>query len=218
MSTRTQPPERPRRPTTFDVDDPRYTRFDLVREGARRDGVEIVHYAPRFPVRGTKAEKRVERAIALLLTLSGLFAFGFVVAYIWWPWRYELGRGRRRSSTPRCSASTLGGSLLFARHRDHHLGQEAAAGGDRRSRTATTARRRATSRSSPARRSSTWSTRPGSSAGRCSRRRSCCRPPGSASPRWRRWSASLIKNPNDGHILLTTGLEPCQQRRQAKYG
>ena len=29
-----------------DVEDPRLTRFDLVREGARRDGVEIVHWFP----------------------------------------------------------------------------------------------------------------------------------------------------------------------------
>ena len=35
----------------FDHTDPELTRFDLVREGARRDGVEILHYAPRFPVR-----------------------------------------------------------------------------------------------------------------------------------------------------------------------
>ena len=32
------------------------TRFDLVREGARRDGVEIVHYEPRFPVPGTRGK------------------------------------------------------------------------------------------------------------------------------------------------------------------
>ena len=52
------------------------TRFDLVREGARRDGVEIVHYQPRFPVPGTRAERRVERVIGLLFTISGLG---------WWP-------------------------------------------------------------------------------------------------------------------------------------
>ena len=45
------PLEEPREEPDFDVDDPSLTRFDLVREGARRDGVEIVHYAPRFPRR-----------------------------------------------------------------------------------------------------------------------------------------------------------------------
>jgi ubiquinol-cytochrome c reductase iron-sulfur subunit len=96
----------------YDVDDPRNSRFDLVREGARRDGVEIVHYAQRFPVRGTKTEKRVERAIALQLTLSGLFAFGFVVAYIWWPWRDPLGSFGANFYTP-VLGLTLGAALLF---------------------------------------------------------------------------------------------------------
>jgi ubiquinol-cytochrome c reductase iron-sulfur subunit len=27
----------------LDIDDPRLSRFEIVREGARRDGVEIVH-------------------------------------------------------------------------------------------------------------------------------------------------------------------------------
>jgi len=96
----------------YDVDDPRYSRFDLVREGARRDGVQIVHYAPRFPVPGTKAEKRVERAVALQLTLSGLFALAFVVAYIWWPWRDPIGSWGANLYTP-ILGLTLGASLLF---------------------------------------------------------------------------------------------------------
>src|SRR6266545_5397074 len=89
MSTDTEPKPKPGR--ELDVYDPRLTRFDLVREGARRDGVEIVHYAPRFPVRGTRAERRIERAIAMMFMLSGLAGTVFVVAYIWWPWEYESG-------------------------------------------------------------------------------------------------------------------------------
>jgi ubiquinol-cytochrome c reductase iron-sulfur subunit len=96
----------------YDVDDPRHGRFDLVREGARRDGVQIVHYAPRFPVRGTRTEKRIERAIALQLTLSGLFAFGFVAAYIWWPWRDPMGSWGANLYTP-ILGLTIGASLLF---------------------------------------------------------------------------------------------------------
>ncbi len=97
----------------FDVDDPSHTRFDLVREGARRDGVEIVHYAPRFPAgRKSKVEKRVERSISLLLTLSGLLAIGFVVAYIWWPWKYEPGPAASKLYSP-ILAITLGGSLFI---------------------------------------------------------------------------------------------------------
>jgi quinol---cytochrome c reductase iron-sulfur subunit len=95
----------------FDVDDPSLRRFDLVREGARRDGVEIVYYAPRFPGTGGRVEKRVVRSIALLISLSGLLAFAFVAAYIWWPWKYESGMTASKFYTP-ILAATLGGSLF----------------------------------------------------------------------------------------------------------
>ncbi len=101
-----------------DVEDPRLTRFDLIREGARRDGVEIVHYAPRFAVRGTLAERRIERTIALMFMLVGLFATIFVVVYIWWPWKYETGsvtdesRVLSKVYTPLLGVS-LGLALLF---------------------------------------------------------------------------------------------------------
>src|SRR2546423_8823084 len=75
----------------FDPNDPALTKFDLVKEGARRDGVQIVHYAPRFPVAGTRAERRIERTIAFQFFLTFLGGLGFVVTYIWWPWRYEYG-------------------------------------------------------------------------------------------------------------------------------
>ncbi len=95
----------------FDVDDPRNSRFDLVREGIRRDGMEIVHYAPAFPPgKKGRAEKRIERSVAFLLVLAGLLALGFVVAYIWWPWRYEPGAGWDKLYNP-VLAVTLGGSL-----------------------------------------------------------------------------------------------------------
>jgi ubiquinol-cytochrome c reductase iron-sulfur subunit len=96
----------------FDVSDSSHSRFDLVREGARRDGIEIVHYAVPFPVRGTKVEKRIERSIALLFTLAGLLAIAFVVAYIWWPWKYETGNVASKYYTP-ILAATLGGSLTI---------------------------------------------------------------------------------------------------------
>jgi ubiquinol-cytochrome c reductase iron-sulfur subunit len=96
----------------FDSEDPSLTRFDLVREGARRDGVEIVHYEPQFAVRGTKLEKRIERSIAFLLTLSGLFGVAFVVAYIWWPSRYSQGPTASKLYTPLLGLF-LGGALLL---------------------------------------------------------------------------------------------------------
>jgi ubiquinol-cytochrome c reductase iron-sulfur subunit len=96
----------------FDVNDPTLTRFDLVREGARRDGVEIVHYAPRFPVPGTRAERRVVSSIMFLFLLTGLFGLGFVIAYIWWPWEYEPGTNLAKLYTPLLGL-TLGGALAF---------------------------------------------------------------------------------------------------------
>lgn len=74
-----------------DVNDPRLSRFEIVREGARRDDIEIVTYESQFQGVNSKAEKRVVRNIAALFLLSGLAALVFLVAYIWWPWRYELG-------------------------------------------------------------------------------------------------------------------------------
>lgn len=80
----------PATPAEVDVHDPRLTQFDLVREGARRDGVEIVHYEPRFPP-GSRAERRMVRAVAGLFLLAGATATAFLVVYIWWPWEYEIG-------------------------------------------------------------------------------------------------------------------------------
>lgn len=74
-----------------DLSDPRLSRFDIVREGARRDDIEIVHYESQFSGPGTKAEKRIERAIALLFIIAGVAAVAFLVIYIAWDWRYELG-------------------------------------------------------------------------------------------------------------------------------
>jgi ubiquinol-cytochrome c reductase iron-sulfur subunit len=97
----------------FDVDDSRNTRFDLIHEGMRRDGMEIAHYAPAFPPgKKSRVEKRVERTVALLFTLAGLFAVGFVVAYIWWPYQYEVGPVASKAYTPILGA-TLGLALVI---------------------------------------------------------------------------------------------------------
>jgi ubiquinol-cytochrome c reductase iron-sulfur subunit len=95
----------------FDVDDPRLDRFELVREGARRDGVELLHYAPRFPVPGTRLERRVVRTIAGLFLLTGLAATAFLVAYIWWPFAYKPGSNINKFYTP-VLGITLGLTLL----------------------------------------------------------------------------------------------------------
>jgi ubiquinol-cytochrome c reductase iron-sulfur subunit len=75
----------------LDVESAGPSRFDLVREALRRDGVEILHYQPRFPVPGTKQEKRVVRLVAGCFLLTGLAALAFVAVYAFWPWEYQQG-------------------------------------------------------------------------------------------------------------------------------
>ncbi|GAB1690351.1 ubiquinol-cytochrome c reductase iron-sulfur subunit [Krasilnikovia sp. M28-CT-15] len=94
-----------------DLSDPRLSRFEIVREGARRDDIEIVTYESQFPTPGSKAEKRVERAIALLFVIAGIMALAFVVAYIWWPWEFKLGDTLSDYYTPILGIS-LGIALL----------------------------------------------------------------------------------------------------------
>jgi ubiquinol-cytochrome c reductase iron-sulfur subunit len=96
----------------FDVDDAGHGRFDLVREGARRDGVQIAVYEPRYPVAGTKEEQRVIHSIALMFTLSGVFALAFVAAYSFWPANYKANGIWDKFFTPALGL-TLGLSLLF---------------------------------------------------------------------------------------------------------
>jgi ubiquinol-cytochrome c reductase iron-sulfur subunit len=94
-----------------DVHDPSLSRFELVREGARRDGIEIVHYEPRYPVPGTKAERRMEWAVAAQFLLAGAAGLAFLVVYIWWPWQYETGSNLAKLYTPLLGL-TLGLALL----------------------------------------------------------------------------------------------------------
>jgi ubiquinol-cytochrome c reductase iron-sulfur subunit len=95
-----------------DVHDPRLSRFDIVKEGARRDDIEIVTYESQFHGHNSKAERRVVRSIAFLFLLSGLAALVFLVAYIWWPWEFELGDSINDYYTPVLGISL--GISLFA--------------------------------------------------------------------------------------------------------
>jgi ubiquinol-cytochrome c reductase iron-sulfur subunit len=58
--------------------------------GAEADGVHIVHRRNRFPIRGTKAEKRAERAVALAFAISALGGVGFIVAFVALPYHWHL--------------------------------------------------------------------------------------------------------------------------------
>lgn len=61
---------------------------DLVRLGNRIDDIEIVSERPRFPVPGTRAEKRAERQVAGWFILAAVMGLAFIVIFIAWPWEY----------------------------------------------------------------------------------------------------------------------------------
>jgi ubiquinol-cytochrome c reductase iron-sulfur subunit len=56
--------------------------------GAASQGVHIVHRRSRFPIPGTKAEKRAERAVASMFLLAALAGVGFIVAFIALPYKW----------------------------------------------------------------------------------------------------------------------------------
>ncbi|KHF45374.1 cytochrome bc1 complex Rieske iron-sulfur subunit [Saccharomonospora viridis] len=65
------------------------SRDELVRLGAKLDGVEIVNYPDPWPVKGTRAEKRAQRVVALWFVLATLAGLAFLAALIWWPSEYR---------------------------------------------------------------------------------------------------------------------------------
>ena len=66
---------------------------ELARLAAELDDVEIVHNTPKWPVPGTRAERRAEHAVGLWFIISALSALAFLVCYLFWPFEYvEPGR------------------------------------------------------------------------------------------------------------------------------
>jgi ubiquinol-cytochrome c reductase iron-sulfur subunit len=64
------------------------SREELLELGGKLDGVDIILKEPRWPVEGTKAEKRAERLVAIWLLLGGLFGLALLVVFIFWPWEW----------------------------------------------------------------------------------------------------------------------------------
>jgi ubiquinol-cytochrome c reductase iron-sulfur subunit len=62
---------------------------ELLTLGGKIDGVQIAYKEPRWPVEGTKAEKRAERGVALWLLLGGAFGLALLVVFLFWPWEYK---------------------------------------------------------------------------------------------------------------------------------
>ncbi len=62
---------------------------ELVELGGKLDGVEIVYKEPRWPIPGTKAEKRAERTVAYWLLLAGVSGLALLLVFLFWPWEYK---------------------------------------------------------------------------------------------------------------------------------
>jgi ubiquinol-cytochrome c reductase iron-sulfur subunit len=64
------------------------SRDELVKLGTELDGVEIIYREPRWPVEGTRAEKRAERQVAFWLLLGGFSGLALLLIFLFWPWEY----------------------------------------------------------------------------------------------------------------------------------
>ena len=74
-------------PSAAEVEDMSFE--DRARLAAELDDVEMVHNGTRFPVPGTRAEKRAERAVALWFGLAALAGLAFLVSFLAWPYEYR---------------------------------------------------------------------------------------------------------------------------------
>jgi ubiquinol-cytochrome c reductase iron-sulfur subunit len=69
------------------------SRDELVQLGLKMDGVELIEYDDPFPVKGTRAEKRAERVVALWFLIAALAGLAFIGVFIAWPWKYAAPSG-----------------------------------------------------------------------------------------------------------------------------
>ncbi|MFL5299886.1 MAG: ubiquinol-cytochrome c reductase iron-sulfur subunit [Anaeromyxobacteraceae bacterium] len=73
--------------TAADLD--RMTPDQLARLAHELDDVDVVHNQRKFPVPGTRAEKRAERAVTRWFVFSALSGLAFIVAFLFWPHEYR---------------------------------------------------------------------------------------------------------------------------------
>jgi len=91
-----------RLPTSAELDD--MTQDQLARLACELDDVEVVHSRDKFPVPGTRAERRAQRAVTAWFLLSALSGLAFIAAFLFWPHEYRApgtpGYGRYLLYTP----------------------------------------------------------------------------------------------------------------------
>jgi ubiquinol-cytochrome c reductase iron-sulfur subunit len=78
---------RPPGPTAADVEDMNLEQ--RARLAGELDDVDVVHNQNKWPLSGTRAEKRAERSVALWFVVSALSGLAFLAAFIFWPYEYK---------------------------------------------------------------------------------------------------------------------------------
>jgi ubiquinol-cytochrome c reductase iron-sulfur subunit len=78
--------QHPPAPTAAEVED--MTLEQRARLAGDLDDVDVVHNQRKWPIPGTRAEKRAERAVALWFAISALSGLAFLVAFVAWPFEY----------------------------------------------------------------------------------------------------------------------------------
>ncbi|MEV0466393.1 cytochrome bc1 complex Rieske iron-sulfur subunit [Nocardia tengchongensis] len=105
--------DNPTEPTEEQLD--AMSRDELVKLGTELDGVDVAYRAPRWPVEGTRAEKRAERRVALWFGISALAGAALIGVFLFWPWEYkgrnQDGNGMYTLTTP-LYGLTLGIAVL----------------------------------------------------------------------------------------------------------
>ncbi|MGZ4529809.1 MAG: menaquinol-cytochrome C reductase, partial [Mycobacterium sp.] len=87
------------------------SRDELVELGTELDGVNVIYKEPRWPVEGTRAEKRTERRVAFWLLLGGLSGLALLLIFLFWPWEYAADSLAYNLATP-LYGLTFGLSIL----------------------------------------------------------------------------------------------------------
>jgi quinol---cytochrome c reductase iron-sulfur subunit len=77
-----QPPA----PTAAEVED--MTVEERARLAANLDDVDVVHNQRKWPLSGTRAEKRAERAVAMWFIISAVSGLAFLGTFLFWPFEY----------------------------------------------------------------------------------------------------------------------------------
>lgn len=87
------------------------SREELLALGGKLDGVDIIFKEDRWPVEGTRAEKRAENRITRWLLFGGFCGLALLVVFLFWPWEYHPNSWWYNLATPMYGL-TFGLSIL----------------------------------------------------------------------------------------------------------